>query len=423
LHYNLKLIIVDLFEKILKNYGPLGQYHEMGEGYFFFPKLEGEISNKMIFRGKERLVWSLNNYIGLGNHPEVRKADAEAAAQWGFAYPMGARMMSGQTKYHEQLEDQLAEFESKEAAFLLNFGYQGMVSIIDALLDRNDVVVYDSEAHACIMDGLRLHIGKRFVYPHNDIEKCELNLQRATKLAAETGGSILVITEGVYGMVGDLGKLDEIVALKKKYNFRLLVDDAHGFGTMGKTGAGTGEHFGVQDEIDLYFATFAKSMASIGGFIASKKEVINYLRYNLRSQIYAKSMPMPLVFGNMKRLELLKSEHHLREKLWDIVNALQSGLKERGFNIGNTQSPVTPVILSGTVAEATNLVFDLRENHNVFCSIVIYPVIPKGMILIRIIPTSYHTMEDVNYTLDAFSAIKEKLEKGMYSTTEMANIK
>lgn len=414
---------MDLFEKILKNYGPLGQYHEMGEGYFFFPKLEGEISNKMIFRGKERLVWSLNNYIGLGNHPEVRKADAEAAAQWGFAYPMGARMMSGQTKYHEQLEDQLAEFESKEAAFLLNFGYQGMVSIIDALLDRNDVVVYDSEAHACIMDGLRLHIGKRFVYPHNDIEKCELNLQRATKLAAETGGSILVITEGVYGMVGDLGKLDEIVALKKKYNFRLLVDDAHGFGTMGKTGAGTGEHFGVQDEIDLYFATFAKSMASIGGFIASKKEVINYLRYNLRSQIYAKSMPMPLVFGNMKRLELLKSEHHLREKLWDIVNALQSGLKERGFNIGNTQSPVTPVILSGTVAEATNLVFDLRENHNVFCSIVIYPVIPKGMILIRIIPTSYHTMEDVNYTLDAFSAIKEKLEKGMYSTTEMANIK
>lgn len=414
---------MDLFEKILKNYGPLGQYHKDGEGYFFFPKLEGEISNKMIFRGKERLVWSLNNYIGLGNHPEVRKADAEAAAQWGLAYPMGARMMSGQTKYHEQLENQLAEFVGKEASFLLNFGYQGMVSIIDALLDRNDVVVYDSEAHACIMDGLRLHIGKRFVYPHNDIEKCEINLQRATKLAEQTGGSILVITEGVYGMVGDLGKLDEIVALKKKYKFRLLVDDAHGFGTMGKTGAGTGEHFGVQDEIDLYFATFAKAMASIGGFIAAPKDVINYLRYNLRSQIYAKSMPMPLVFGNMKRLELLKSEHHLREKLWAVVNALQSGLKERGFNIGNTQSPVTPVILSGTVAEATNLVFDLRENHNVFCSIVIYPVIPKGMILIRIIPTSYHTMKDVNYTLDAFSAIKEKLEKGMYSTTEMANIK
>lgn len=413
---------MDLFEKILKNYGPLGQYHNMGEGYFFFPKLEGEISNRMIFRGKERLVWSLNNYIGLGNHPEVRKADAEAAAQWGFAYPMGARMMSGQTKYHEQLEDQLAKFVNKEAAFLLNFGYQGMVSIIDALVDRNDVIVYDSEAHACIMDGLRLHMGKRFVYPHNNIEKCEINLQRATKLAAETGGSILVITEGVYGMVGDLGKLDEIVALKKKYNFRLLVDDAHGFGTMGKTGAGTGEHFGVQDDIDLYFATFAKSMASIGGFIAAPKEVINFLRYNLRSQIYAKSMPMPLVFGNMKRLELLKSEHHLREKLWKIVNALQTGLKERGFNIGNTQSPVTPVILSGTVAEATNLVFDLRENHNVFCSIVIYPVIPKGMILIRIIPTSYHTMEDVEYTLNAFSAIKEKLEKGLYSSTEMANI-
>ncbi len=413
---------MDLFEKILKNYGPLGQYHNMGEGYFFFPKLEGEISNKMIFRGKERLVWSLNNYIGLGNHPEVRKADAEAAAQWGLAYPMGARMMSGQTKYHEQLESELAKFVKKEAAFLLNFGYQGMVSIIDALVDRNDVIVYDSEAHACIMDGLRLHIGKRFVYPHNNIEKCEINLQRATKLAEQTGGSILVITEGVYGMVGDLGKLDEIVELKKKYNFRLLVDDAHGFGTMGKSGAGTGEHFGVQDGIDLYFATFAKAMASIGGFIAAPKDVINYLRYNLRSQIYAKSMPMPLVFGNMKRLELLKSEHHLREKLWTIVNALQNGLKERGFNIGNTQSPVTPVILNGTVAEATNLIKDLRENFNIFCSIVIYPVIPKGMILIRIIPTSYHTIEDVNYTLDAFSAIKENLANGKYSSTEMADI-
>ncbi len=402
--------------------GPLGQYADRIHGYFAFPKLEGEISNRMKFRGKEKLVWSLNNYLGLANHPEVRKADAEATEKYGLALPMGARMMSGQTDLHEQLERELAAFVGKEAAYLLNYGYQGMVSIIDSLVDRKDVIVYDSESHACIIDGLRMHMGKRFVFPHNNIENLKKQLERATRVASETGGGILVITEGVFGMSGDLGKLDEIAALKKQYNFRLLVDDAHGFGTMGKTGAGVGEHLGVNDEIDVYFGTFAKSMASIGAFVASKKEVIYYMMYNMRSQIFAKSLPMPLVVGAIKRLELLKKHPELKEKLWTITHALQNGLRERGFNLGNTQSPVTPVFLSGQASEGINLAYDLRENFNIFCSVVGYPVVPKGVIIIRIIPTAVHTLEDVKYTLDAFSKIKENLDAGKYSTGEIVNM-
>ena len=413
---------MDIFNKILENAGPLGQYKKFTHGYFTFPKLEGEIGPRMIFKGKEVLNWSLNNYIGLANHPEVRKADAEAAAKYGMAYPMGARMMSGQTSYHEELENRLAKFVNKEAGYLLNYGYQGMVSIIDSLLDRKDVVVYDSDSHACILDGLRLHIGKRFVYSHNDMVSCEKQLQRATKLAGETGGGILLITEGVFGMVGDLGKLDQIVKLKEKYNFRLLVDDAHGFGTMGKTGAGTGEHFGVQDQIDVYFATFAKSMAGIGAFVAADKDIVDFLAYNMRSQIYAKSLPMPMTIGALKRLDLLQTKPELREKLWEVVHAIQKGFKEKGFNIGKAESPVTPVILSGTVAEATNVVKDLRENYSLFCSIVVYPVVPKGMILLRIIPTAVHTLDDVAYTIKAFTEVSEKLKDGKYNSEEMANV-
>ena len=395
--------------------GPLGQYMKSAHGYFTFPKLEGDINPRMRFRGKEVLNWSLNNYLGLANHPEVRKADAEGAKNWGMGYPMGARMMSGQTSFHEQLEQQLAEFEKKEDAYLVNFGYQGMVSIIDTLLNRHDVVVYDSEAHACIIDGLRLHMGKRFVYPHNDMERCEKELQKATKLAAENGGGVLLITEGVFGMSGDLGKLDEIVAFKKKYEFRILIDDAHGFGTMGATGRGVSEHFNVMDDIDLYFGTFAKSIAGIGGFIAGPEMVIDYLRYNMRSQIYAKSLPMPMVIGALKRLELVKTKPELREKLWVIVHALQKGLRAKGFNLGNTQSPVTPVVLSGTVPEGTNIILDLRENYGIFCSIVVYPVVPKEIIMLRIIPTASHSLEDVEYTIHAFSEIQEKLKAGKYA--------
>lgn len=411
---------MDIFDKIERNKGPLGQYMKHAHGYFMFPKLEGEIGPRMKFRGKEVLNWSLNNYLGLANHPEVRKVDAEAAAKYGMAYPMGARMMSGQTRYHEELETKLAHFVGKEAGYLLNYGYQGMVSIIDTLLDRKDVVVYDSEAHACILDGLRLHIGKRFVFPHNNMEKCERELQRATKLAEQTGGGILVITEGVFGMVGDLGKLDEIVALKKKYKFRLLVDDAHGFGTMGKTGAGTGEHFGVQDDIDVYFGTFAKAMAGIGGFVASSKDVIDFLAYNMRSQIFAKSLPMPMVIGALKRLEMLQTQPEHKDKLWQIVRAMQNGLRAKGFDTGKGDSCVTPVFLSGSVPEATNIVVDLRENYGIFCSMVVYPVIPKGMILLRIIPTAAHTLEDVEYTINAFTEVAEKLKKGLYSKENMA---
>ncbi|PLX14174.1 MAG: 8-amino-7-oxononanoate synthase [Marinilabiliales bacterium] len=406
---------MDIFDKCETTLGPLGQYADKAEGYYFFPKLEGQISNRMKFMGKERLVWSLNNYLGLANHPEVRKADAQGAEDWGMAYPMGARMMSGHTKYHEELENKLAAFVNRESAYLLNYGYQGMVSIINAMVDRKDVIVYDSEAHACIIDGMRLHFGKRFVYPHNNMENLEKELQRATKIVEKTGGGILLITEGVYGMAGDLGKLDEIVALKKKYNFRLFIDDAHGFGTMGPTGAGTDEHFGIQDEVDIYFGTFAKSMAGIGGFVAASNKVIKYLRYNMRSQIYAKSLPMPMVIGALKRLEMLINEPEHRENLWKIVKALQSGLRENGFDLGNAESPVTPVFLDGGVSEATQVTYDLRENYNIFCSIVVYPVIPKGMIMLRLIPTAVHTLEDVDYTVKAFTEIKNKLENKEYS--------
>ena len=391
-----------------------------------FPKLEGQIKPKMIFRGKEVLTWSLNNYLGLANHPEIRKVDAEAAKDWGLAYPMGARMMSGQTSKHEELESKLADFVGKEDSFLLNYGYQGMVSIIQSLTSRHDVVVFDSEAHACIMDGIWLHKaagGKSFIFSHNDIAKCELMLERATKIVNESGGGILVVTEGVFGMAGDLGKLKDIVGLKKKFSFRLLVDDAHGFGTMGATGAGTGEHFGVQDEIDLYFSTFAKAMAGIGAFVAGKEDVVNFLRYNMRSQTYAKSLPMPMVIGALKRLEMLKTNPELREKLWNIVHALQKGLKEKGFNLGQTESSVTPVFLSGiTLQETTNLVMDLRENYHVFCSIVIYPVVPKDVVMLRIIPTASHSIDDVNYTIKAFSEIQEKLKSGKYKSEKLASL-
>ncbi|HEX2919974.1 MAG TPA: aminotransferase class I/II-fold pyridoxal phosphate-dependent enzyme [Bacteroidales bacterium] len=405
---------MDIFEKISRNRGSLGQYQLQAQGYFMFPKLEGEIGPRMRFRGKEVLTWSLNNYLGLANNPEIRKADAEYTAKYGLAYPMGARMMSGHTTIHEQFEAMAAAFTGKEDAYLLNFGYQGMVSIIDALVDRHDVIVYDSEAHACIMDGLRLHIGKRFVYPHNDIESCEKQLQRATKLVEETGGGILVITEGVFGMAGDLGKLDKIAALKKKYKFRFLVDDAHGFGTMGTTGAGTGEHFGVQNEIDLYFATFAKSMAGIGGFIASTKDVISYLKYNLRSQIFAKSLPMAMTLGAIKRLEYIKAHPEQKEKLWTIVRALQKGFREDGLDIGKTESPVTPVFIKSGVNQATQMIFDLRENHGIFCSVVVYPVVPRDVVMLRIIPTADHTLADVEYTVKTFKEIKRKIDNNVY---------
>ena len=413
---------MDIFEKVINRPGPLGKYREQGEGYYMFPILEGELSNKMIFQGKERLIWSLNNYLGLGNHPEVRKADADAAKEWGMAYPMGARMMSGQTKYHVQLEEELAAFVGRESAYLLNYGYQGMVSIIDSMVDRKDVIVYDSEAHACILDGMRLHFGKRFVYPHNDIQNFEKELSRAKKITDQTGGGTLVITEGVYGMSGDLGKLKEICALKEKYEFRLLVDDAHGFGTMGATGAGTDEFLEVQDQVDLYFGTFAKAMAGIGAFVASKKEIISYLRYDMRSQIYAKSLPMPMVIGALKRLDMIRNSTEQKDKLWIIVNALQKGLREKGFNLGNTESPVTPVVLSGSVPEATQLTYDLRENYNIFCSIIGYPVVPKGVLILRLIPTAVHTLEDVKYTVDAFTVIKERLEKGIYSKDQFKDV-
>lgn len=413
---------MDLFEKLKQNRGPLGQHAKDAHGYFTFPKLEGEISSKMKFRGKEVLTWSVNNYLGLSNLPEIREADTLATKKWGLGYPMGSRMMSGNTNIHEILENNLSDFMNKEDTILLNFGYQGIMSVIDALVDRKDVIVYDSECHACIIDGVRLHQGKRFVYPHNNIENLEKQLSRAEKIVNETGGAILVITEGVFGMSGHLGDLNSIASLKSKFNFRILVDDAHGIGTLGKTGAGASELLNCQDDIDIYFGTFAKSFASIGAFISSTEDVVEFLKYNTRSQIFAKSLPSPIVEGAIKRLEVIRRDTGQKDKLWEIANALQSGLKSAGFNLGNTQSVVTPVYLTGGVGEATNLTFDLRENYNIFCSIVTYPVVPKGVILLRLIPTAVHTLEEVEYTIKSFSEIKDKLANGEYISEEIANV-
>ncbi len=412
---------MDIFERIKNNRGPLGQHAKESHGYFTFPKLEGDISNRMQFRGKDVLVWSINNYLGLANHPEVRKVDADAAKEWGMGYPMGARMMSGQTKYHEKLEADLADFMQKEDAFLLNFGYQGCQSAIEALVTRNDVIVYDSESHACMVDGVRLHQGKRFVFQHNDMESFEKQLKRAAVLTEKSGGGILVVTEGVFGMAGDQGKLAEIVKFKKEYGFRLFVDDAHGFGTIGENGRGAGDYQGVHDEIDVYFGTFAKAMATIGAFVAGDEHVIEYLRYNMRSQTFAKSLPMPIVIGAIKRLEMMKTDSSHKENLWNIASSLQNGLTEAGFNIGHTNSCVTPVFLSGGLGEATNLTLDLRENHGIFCSIVVYPVVPKDVIMLRLIPTAVHTLEDVKYTIETFSKVKAKLENGEYVSEKIAS--
>ena len=412
---------MDIFEKIKNNRGPLGQHSKESHGYFTFPKLEGDIGAHMTFRGKPVLTWSLNNYLGLANHPDVRKADADAAAEWGMAYPMGARMMSGQTKYHEQLEQELAAFMHKEDAFLLNFGYQGCMSAIEALVGRHDVIVYDSESHACMVDGVRLHQGKRFVFQHNDMVSFEKMLHQAKRLTDQTGGGILVMTEGVFGMAGDQGKLKEIAEFKKVIPFRLFVDDAHGFGSIGKDGRGAGDFQGVQDQIDVYFGTFAKAMATIGAFVVSEAHVIEFLRYNMRSQTFAKALPMPIVIGALKRLDMIRTMPELQDNLWNVARALQSGLKEAGFDIGHTNSVVTPVFLKGTLGEATNVTVELRETYGIFCSIVVYPVVPKDVIMLRLIPTTVHTLEDVRLTIECFSKVREKLEAGEYKAEKIAS--
>ena len=400
--------------------GPIGAHAHYSHHYFSFPKLTGELGPRMTFMGKEMLNWSLNNYLGLANHPEVRKADADAAAKYGLAYPMGSRMMSGNTNEHEEFERQLAEFVGKEDCFLLNYGYQGVMSLVECMVDHRDIIVYDAESHACLIDGIRLHkakMGAYYKFNHNDMDSLRTNLERAKKRTEETGGGILVITEGVFGMSGKVGALDKIVEMKNDFNFRLLVDDAHGFGTMGENGRGVGEFLNCTEGIDLYFSTFAKSMAAIGAFVAAPKDIIMYLKYNMRSQTYAKALPMPCVIGGMTRLELIKKHPELREKLWANVKALQEGLREKGFDIGETQSPVTPVFLHGDydIEAVTKLVRDLRENMGIFCSIVVYPVVPKGQIMLRIIPTSSHTLEDIRYTTECFAKVQKQLKEGFYS--------
>jgi glycine C-acetyltransferase len=414
--------MADVFEKLVKDGGPIGQHMDRAHGYFAFPKLEGELGPRMKFRGKNVIVWSLNNYLGLVNHPEIRKVDAEAAAAYGLGNPMGARMMSGNTEKHEELERVISKFVNREDTMLLNFGYQGVMSCIDALVNRRDVIVYDAESHACLVDGVRLHMGKRYAFKHNDAADFEKQMHRAKALADSNGGGILVITEGVFGMDGEQGILKEIVAMKEKFEFRLLIDDAHGFGYMGATGAGADEAQGVQEGVDLYFSSMVKSLGSLGGFICGPKAVIKYLRYNVRSQIFAKSMPLMVVEGMLKRMDMVINMPELREKLWENVNKLQTGLKEKGFDIGNTNSPVTPIFMKGDVPEATQMVMDLRENYGIFCSIVVYPVIPKGDIIYRLIPTASHTDEDIELTLKAFDETKKKLDAGAYKAADIPDM-
>jgi glycine C-acetyltransferase len=409
----------DIFDKIDRAMNTsLGSYASFGHGWSTFPKLEGEIGPNMTFKGEPVLVWSLNDYLGLANHPEVRAVDAEAAARWGFAAPMGARMLTGQTKYHEQFERNAAAYVQKEDAFLLNFGYQGCMSIVQALADRRDVIVYDQLCHACIIDGMNLSPAKRFMFAHNDMEQFEDRLKKAERVTKETGGGILVITEGVFGMKGDLGNLAEIVKFKDKYKFRIFIDDAHGFGVMGANGRGVAEHFGVEDQIDVTFYTFAKSMAMIGAFVASSRSVVQYMRYHMRSQIYAKALPLALTEGAIKRLDMVQNGNHLRKQCWDITHAIQAGLRAQGLEIGPTESPVTPVYLKlrgESVAEAIHVMKDLRENHGIFVSGVTYPVTAKGELILRIIPTASHTMDQVTRTLKAFSTVAGTLTAGAYS--------
>ena len=396
---------MDLFDKLNSRNSPLGPFTSDGYGYYTFPRLEGPIGPEMTFNGKPVVVWSVNDYLGIANNPVIRDYDAKVAAEYGFSTPMGARLMTGNSRQHEALEEELADFVHKPAAFLLNYGYQGISSMIQSLVSRNDFLIYDELSHACIVDGKQLAVCKKYVYKHNDICSLEKQLERVSKIARPDSG-ILVITEGVFGMTGDLGKLREIVDLKKKYDFRLLVDDAHGLGTMGKDGSGTGTHLGCQDGIDLYFGTFAKSVALIGAFVATKPEVVTFLRANVRSQIFAKSLPMPIVLSARKRIAMIREHQEWRDQLWNNTLQLRKGLREIGYNVLPSESPVTPVLTKGSTDLAQTFMRILREDHGIFVSGVTYPVVPKGLVLLRLIPTANHTADHINRTITAFEAIR-----------------
>jgi glycine C-acetyltransferase len=396
---------MDLFEKLENRPGPLGKFTSNGYGYYTFPKLEGPLGPVMKFNDKDVVVWSINDYLGIGNNEQVREIDTRVTQKYSLSAPMGARLMTGNSTEHEALENELADFVHKPDALLLNYGYQGIMSVIHCLVDRNDFLIYDELSHACIVDGKQLAMGETSVYKHNDIDSLEKQLKRATA-KLKPNSSILVVTEGVFGMTGDLGKLKEIIALKEKYPFRLLVDDAHGFGTLGDDGSGTGTHLGCQDGVDIYFGTFAKSVALIGAFVATEPRVREFLKANARSQIFAKSLPLPIVATARERIKLIRQNPQWREKLWENTLKLRNGLKDIGYNVLPSESPVTPVLTEGSTELCTTIMRELREEHGVFVSGVAYPVVPKGMVLIRLIPMATHTDKHIEKTLNAFEAIK-----------------
>lgn len=397
---------MDLFDKLQGRPGPLGEFTSDGYGYYTFPRLEGPLGPVMKFNGKDVVVWSINDYLGIGGREDVRKFDGEMAARHGLSTPMGARLMTGNTTQHEKLEEELADFVHKPSALLLNYGYQGIMSVIHALVDRNDFLIYDELSHACIVDGKQLAMAEKFVYKHNDIESLEKQLERAHR-KAKPDSSILVVTEGAFGMTGDLGNLEEIVALKDKYPFRLLVDDAHGVGTMGEDGSGTGTHLGCHEGIDIYFGTFAKAFALIGAFVATEERVKEFLKANVRSQIFAKSVPLPIVESVRKRLKMIRNNPEWRDQLWENTKKLRQGLIDIGYNVMPAECPVTPVLTKGSTEVCQDIMRKLREDHGIFVSGVAYPVVPKGTVLIRLIPTAAHNDEHIKKTLKGFRAIKD----------------
>ena len=396
---------MDLFDKLETRPSPLGEFTSNGYGYYTFPKLDGPIGPEMKFNGKDVVVWSVNDYLSVGNHPRIREVDKNAAEKYGLSAPMGARLMTGNSDEHEALERELADFIHKPKALLLNYGYQGIMSVIHSLVDRNDFLIYDELSHACIVDGKQLAMAEKSVFKHNDMESLEKQLKRASK-KLKPNSSILVVTEGVFGMTGDLGKLKEIIALKEKYPFRLLVDDAHGFGTLGHDGSGAGTQLGCHDGIDIYFGTFAKAVALIGAFVAAEPRVIEFLKANTRSQIFAKSLPMPIVVSARERIKLIRKNPQWREQLWENTKKLRSGLVELGYNVLPSESPVTPVLTEGSTDLAQTIMREMREEHGVFVSGVAYPVVPKGVVLLRLIPMAGHTDAHIEKTLKAFEAIK-----------------
>ncbi|MCH9633796.1 MAG: 8-amino-7-oxononanoate synthase/2-amino-3-ketobutyrate coenzyme A ligase [Chlamydiae bacterium] len=402
----------DLFHKCYQKEGLFSNVREGKDNYYAQPILEGPLGPHMTFNGQKMIVWSINDYLGLAGHPEPTARAKEVLEAFGTAYPMGARLMSGFTQNHQTFEAKLAKFAQKESALLFNYGYLGVLGVITSIMGPRDTVIIDHDSHACIVDGAKLATTRRNqfrVFRHNDMDHLEKILKSINQ---DRKGGILIVTDGIYGMTGEVAPLKEICALKEKYNARLLVDDAHGIGIMGATGRGTGEHLGVQDKIDLYFSTFAKCFAGIGGFVAGDKEIIEHITWNARPVIFAKNLPLIYSDSLSATLDVIEREPERREKLWEIATYMQRRFKEEGFDIGNTTSPITPVFLSISGLEAIkDAIHILREEFHIFASGVMYPVVPRGVFLLRLVPSCRHTFDDVNKTIEAFIQIKERIIK------------